>query len=245
MSQEEGSAERILDAADELFSTRGFAAVSMRDVAEQAGVKKASVFYHHGSKSVLFDKVLARYYEAHVAALSRAADGPGTVSERLHRLIDAYLDFIEDHQRYVRLVQMEIASASENLPRIRHGLGADLGPRVGNPGWPGAGQRPALGAALLRDLFRHREHVPPVRPRAWLRPGARIRWPRASAASVASTCTGSPTPCSRGSLQNKSASSESSGAERSRSLTVSSRAGHSMPRAGSSKRKVRSCSGDQ
>ncbi|MCA9596290.1 MAG: TetR/AcrR family transcriptional regulator [Myxococcales bacterium] len=122
MSQEEGAAERILDAADELFSTRGFAAVSMRDVADQAGVKKASVFYHHGSKSVLFDKVLERYYDAHVLALSRAADGEGSVAERLHRLIDAYLDFIEDHQRYVRLVQMEIASASENLPRIRHGL---------------------------------------------------------------------------------------------------------------------------
>ena len=109
MSQEEGAAERILDAADELFSTRGFAAVSMRDVADQAGVKKASVFYHHGSKSVLFDKVLERYYDAHVLALSRAADGEGSVAERLHRLIDAYLDFIEDHQRYVRLVQMEIA----------------------------------------------------------------------------------------------------------------------------------------
>lgn len=118
----EDAAERILDAADELFSTRGFAGVSVRDVADRARVKKASVFYHHGSKEDLFERVLERYYAAHARVLE-AADTSGDASERLHRLIDAYLDFIEDHHRYVRLVQMEMAGGSNHVSGIARGLG--------------------------------------------------------------------------------------------------------------------------
>jgi len=115
-------AERILDAADELFSARGIAGVSVRDVAERAGVKKASVFYHYKSKDELFERVLERYYTAHARVLE-SVDSGGDVSERLHRFIDAYLDFIEDHHRYVRLVQMEITSGSAHLPQIARGVG--------------------------------------------------------------------------------------------------------------------------
>lgn len=114
-------AERILDAADELFSSRGFPGVSVRDVAEAAGVKKASVFYHFKSKDELFEHVLERYYAAHARVLE-SAETDGDPSERLHRFIDAYLDFIEDHHRYVRLVQMEITSGSARLPQIARGL---------------------------------------------------------------------------------------------------------------------------
>lgn len=120
MAQED-PAERILEAADELFSARGFPGVSMRDVAEAARVKKASVFYHYKNKDELFERVLERYYTAHAHVLE-AAEAGGDPSERLHRFIDAYVDFIEDHHRYVRLVQMEITSGSTHLPQIARGL---------------------------------------------------------------------------------------------------------------------------
>jgi AcrR family transcriptional regulator len=121
MANEDGAAGRILDAADELFSMRGFSGVSVRDVAELAGVKKASVFYHYKSKDELFERVLERYYAAHARVLE-ATETSGNASERLHRLIDAYLDFIEDHHRYVSLVQIEIASGSAHMTEIARGL---------------------------------------------------------------------------------------------------------------------------
>ncbi|MEB2311934.1 MAG: TetR family transcriptional regulator [Sorangiineae bacterium] len=116
------AAERILDAAAALFGERGFAAVSVRDVALRAGVKKASVFYYFGSKAELFERVLDRYYEAHARALEAVARGPGDAHERLHRLLDGYLDFMEDSERWVRLVQSELGAGSAHLPRIARGL---------------------------------------------------------------------------------------------------------------------------
>jgi AcrR family transcriptional regulator len=50
----------ILDAADELFRERGYETVTMRDIAEQAGVSHALVHQYVGSKEDLFRAVLSR-----------------------------------------------------------------------------------------------------------------------------------------------------------------------------------------
>jgi TetR/AcrR family transcriptional regulator len=103
------TAQRILEAADELLCDVGFHGVSMRDVAERAGVNKASVFYHFNSKEELFERVLEGYYQAHMTALAEAFAGDEPVRERLHRMVDAYLDFMAENRRYPRLVQQQVA----------------------------------------------------------------------------------------------------------------------------------------
>lgn len=117
----EGTADRIRRAADELFCRVGYDAVSVRDVAERAGVKKALVFYHFKSKEELFERVLERYYEAHRRALADAFSAAGTPRERMHRLVDAYLDFMTENVRYAMLVQQQIAHP-ETHPLVEKNL---------------------------------------------------------------------------------------------------------------------------
>jgi TetR/AcrR family transcriptional regulator, repressor for neighboring sulfatase len=50
----------ILDAAEELFQARGYEAVTVRDIAERAGVSHALVHQYAGSKEDLFRAVLSR-----------------------------------------------------------------------------------------------------------------------------------------------------------------------------------------
>jgi len=50
----------ILDAAAELFSERGYSAVSVRDIAERAGVTHALVHQYVGSKDEVFRAILKR-----------------------------------------------------------------------------------------------------------------------------------------------------------------------------------------
>ena len=118
------TAQRILDAADELFGERGYDGASVRDIARRAGVKKALVFYHFGSKGALFEAVLERFYRLHAEALEGAGQTGGSQAERLHALVDAYLDFIEANRRYPRLVQREVAGGAAPLERVRESLGA-------------------------------------------------------------------------------------------------------------------------
>lgn len=52
--------ERIFDAAELLFSERGFEGASIRDIARMADVQGALVNHHGGSKEALFGTVVAR-----------------------------------------------------------------------------------------------------------------------------------------------------------------------------------------
>ncbi len=115
------AARKILGAAEELFAKHGFAAVSVRDIATKAGVNKALVFYYYDNKATLLDKVLEQYYEAHTAALD-LKDVEGSVRERLHALLNSYLDFIEGNFHYLQIVQHELVANADNLPMIRTGM---------------------------------------------------------------------------------------------------------------------------
>lgn len=86
----EATRARILEAAGELFAASGFAETTNKAVAAKAGVDLASINYHFGSRSGLYQAVLA---EAHrrvmdLADLQRLALTPLPASERLRMLID-------------------------------------------------------------------------------------------------------------------------------------------------------------
>jgi TetR/AcrR family transcriptional regulator len=115
------TADRIREAADQLFCRRGYDAVSVNEIAEAAHTNKALVFYHFGNKERLFERVLERYYHAHREALATSFAGEGTLPVRLHRMVDAYLDFIVHNHRYAALIQQQ-TSASSLHPLIERNL---------------------------------------------------------------------------------------------------------------------------
>lgn len=60
----ERSRRQILDAALKLFSTRGFGATSMRDIAQKAGVSTGSVYHQFPDKETVFRELLDEYWRA-------------------------------------------------------------------------------------------------------------------------------------------------------------------------------------
>ncbi len=56
---EKTTKERIFEVALDLFAQKGFDAVSMREIAEAVGIKKASLYSHFSSKDALLDQILA------------------------------------------------------------------------------------------------------------------------------------------------------------------------------------------
>lgn len=116
-----GPAQRIFAAAEDLFGRSGHDGVSIRDIARRAGVNKALVFYYYGNKRALFEQVVEGYYTAHQEALAQAFAEEGSLRERLHRVLDAYIDFIAKNRNYARLVQREMGR-SEDITLIQRGI---------------------------------------------------------------------------------------------------------------------------
>ncbi len=115
-------AEQILVAADALFGDRGYDGVSVRDIADEAGVKKAAVFYYFDGKEDLLRRILDRYYAAHRDALADAFAAKGPLRARLHGAIDAYLGFMATNHAYARLVQGLVATSPDWHAHVRRGL---------------------------------------------------------------------------------------------------------------------------
>jgi AcrR family transcriptional regulator len=53
--------QRILDAALDLFSKKGFTAVSVRDISGAVGIKESSLYNHFKNKQDIFDTILYEY----------------------------------------------------------------------------------------------------------------------------------------------------------------------------------------
>jgi len=88
--------DHILDAAEELFSVRGFDGVSMRGVADTAKVGLGLVTYHFATKDVLFEDVVAR--RAHVLNSARRDILGKLENPSLEQLLTA---FFEPYRRFI------------------------------------------------------------------------------------------------------------------------------------------------
>jgi AcrR family transcriptional regulator len=82
---------QIEDAASELFSSRGYAATSMRDIAGALDLRGASLYAHIPSKEAVLAAIVEEAAEAFHAAVRPVAEGPGTATERLRRMVAAHV----------------------------------------------------------------------------------------------------------------------------------------------------------
>lgn len=53
--------QRILDVSLELFSQKGFSAVSIRDICGKVQIKESTVYYHFKNKQAIFDELLLQF----------------------------------------------------------------------------------------------------------------------------------------------------------------------------------------
>ncbi|MEE4276043.1 MAG: helix-turn-helix domain-containing protein [Thermoleophilia bacterium] len=105
-SRREATTSAMLDAAERLFSEQGFTAVSVRDIADAAGVSHALVHRYLGSKEEIYRAVLQRNEDVMLAA----AGATGDLDEALALM---YREGLAHHRDYLRLIAH---SALHGLP---------------------------------------------------------------------------------------------------------------------------------
>lgn len=90
--QVEQTRAALLDAAQQLFAARGFAATSVADVVTAAEVTKGALYHHFETKEALFAAVFERVEAQLQRRTRRAARSATTPAAQLRQGFDAYLD---------------------------------------------------------------------------------------------------------------------------------------------------------
>lgn len=110
---------RLAEAAVEAFAARGFHGTTTRDIAAAAGMSPAALYVHHRSKESLLFELSAEGHRRTLALVESAAASPGSVVDRLGRLVE---DFVRHHavnHTSARVVNYELAAlAPDHLEEI-------------------------------------------------------------------------------------------------------------------------------
>ncbi len=108
--------KRLMDAAILLFTTRGYAATSVREIVEMAGVTKPALYYHFQSKEGIYLAILEdleRIADEGIAA-SRAVSG--TAREKLQEFLLAIFRLFETKKKEVRMMNAVFWGPAQGAP---------------------------------------------------------------------------------------------------------------------------------
>jgi TetR/AcrR family transcriptional regulator, regulator of cefoperazone and chloramphenicol sensitivity len=163
--------DALLDAAEALFSERGYGGVSTREIVERAGANIAAIRYHFGSKQGLYEAVLKRSMQRpeseevwSVLPTAGMAISKVEAASGIARFMEAFLRHVvheASHDTAPSLICREAAEPSVALPdlveqyfkpRVEQieGLIAVLRPQAGGD------ELRALGQAVLGQVLQYK-----------------------------------------------------------------------------------------
>lgn len=93
----------ILEAAERVFSERGFDNAKLQQISAHAGLSMGTIYSIFASKEDLFAALLEERGRELVEVARSVAARPGSAREALDRLIDAYVGYFVDHPTFLRM----------------------------------------------------------------------------------------------------------------------------------------------
>ena len=111
-----GARERLLKSATALFARKGYAATTVREIVEAAGVTKPVLYYYFRSKEGLFQDLTGLAIAAHDALLERVRQTPGTPTEKIRLLFDRVFALIQENVEVVRMLDAVYYGPPESSP---------------------------------------------------------------------------------------------------------------------------------
>jgi TetR/AcrR family transcriptional regulator len=169
--------QRILQAAEKLFSEQGFKAASMSAIAASAGVSKANIYHHFKSKNDLYLAVLRQVCAEMCGLLEHIVTQKNDAPQALRQFSQAHLRMMLERDEFTRLVLRELLEDGEQRGEDMAQQGfSQAFSRIVNLIREGQGQGalradldPAIAALMViaadvfffigRDVFRHYPEV--------------------------------------------------------------------------------------
>ena len=95
---------QLLDAANDVFTTRGYHAAAMDDIAAVAGVSKPVLYQHFASKLELYLALLDLACDSLVETVRQGLDSTEVNADRVVAAMGAFLDFVSSTSGEFRFV---------------------------------------------------------------------------------------------------------------------------------------------
>ncbi|MGH2681883.1 MAG: TetR/AcrR family transcriptional regulator [Actinomycetota bacterium] len=108
-----GRKGQILEAAEVLFSERGYHGTTMRDIASETGILPGSLYAHIASKEDILLEICTSAAAQFMAGLEVAAKGAWPAAEKLRRAMRAHVDVVARAREAARVFLEEWSALDE------------------------------------------------------------------------------------------------------------------------------------
>lgn len=106
--------QQILAVAAGLFASKGVAATTVREIADEVGILSGSLYHYFDSKEAMVDQILAPYLRDLRAACEEALSAPARPAVRLRGLISASLQVAATHPHATEIYQSEVSYLTQS-----------------------------------------------------------------------------------------------------------------------------------
>lgn len=121
--------EQLTEIACRLFAKKGYEGTSLRDIADEAKITKAALYYHFPNKEALYERI---------------------VLESMQALVDSVREAMSRGKGPLDKVRLFMEASADFLDRSRDSWIAGS-----NAFWSGSEGDPRAGAVYLRDEYEH------------------------------------------------------------------------------------------
>lgn len=105
-----------MDSAVLLFTNRGYAATSVREIVEMAGVTKPALYYHFESKEGIYLAILDELVKIADEGIAASRISTGTARERLEGFLLGIYDLFESKKAWVRMINAVFWGPAQGAP---------------------------------------------------------------------------------------------------------------------------------
>jgi AcrR family transcriptional regulator len=108
MAREPDRRDAILASAAALFASRGVAATTIRQIADEVGILSGSLYHHFESKEAIVDEIVSSYLEDLRTRYKNVLALESDPRQRLHDLVVTSLEVVEAHPHATEIYQNDV-----------------------------------------------------------------------------------------------------------------------------------------
>lgn len=112
------TAEKILTAARAVFAENGYSGTHVDEIAQRAGVNKATLYYQIGDKDTLYANVIHQVLGNIAAGIAESVARVDSPEEKLKVYINSLADAVDKNPEMPPIMMREVASGGAHLPII-------------------------------------------------------------------------------------------------------------------------------
>jgi AcrR family transcriptional regulator len=122
-TKDENTEEQILDAAKNVFQSKGMDGARMQEIADKAGINKAMLHYYYRSKQLLFEAVFKNAFSLLAPQLNAILNDDSSIENKIKNFTSSYIAFIIKHPYLPNFIIQELNRKPDFILKLKENKG--------------------------------------------------------------------------------------------------------------------------